>query len=428
MDNLLLHALSKKQRFNSLRPVVPQGMIAPDTSALLQWFAAYYAAFPERDVIDYDELESLVRLRAGNASPESFAVTLHLIQKLHVQPDDTAITGILGQLYELDLSGRAGAMIERYNRGEEIDLAYELSKLSTTAVRAKSQASPTDFIDTSIDDLLLEVANDSGLKFRWSSALREHILGLQGGASIAIAARPDKGKTSLISKIITDFAPQVVQRYEGKRPILWLNNEGSGKRIIPRIYQSALTLDLNGIIALSNRGELIPAYTAAIGGVPDLIRVKDMHGASLAQIEQVIEANNPSVVIADMLGNFRLGSAGGSGNKAEAIEQIWQEWRELMVRYDCIGLATIQISVEGGNMLYPPYSALKDSKTGVQGATDVILMLGSLDNPDAATMRGLSSPKNKFAVSGKPSCFQSPLYFNGATCDFQDGSDVPQGD
>lgn len=93
-----------------------------------------------------------------------------------------------------------------------------------------------------------------------------------------------------------------------------------------------------------------------------------------------------------------------------------------MVRHDCIGMATVQISVEGGNMLYPPYSALKDSKTGIQGATDVIIMMGSLDNPDAQTIRGLSSPKNKFAAPGKPSCFQSEVYFDGARCLFNDGA------
>ena len=33
-------------------------------------------------------------------------------------------------------------------------------------------------------------------------------------------------------------------------------------------------------------------------------------------------------------------------SEADAVEQIWQEWRELMVRHDCIGMATVQISVE----------------------------------------------------------------------------------
>ena len=422
MDSLLLHALSNKQRYNSLKHVVPQGMVAPDTLAMMQWFGAYFSAFPERDAVDVDELQSLVRLRSAHASPESVQITLHLIEQLRQKPDDTAINGILGQLYELDLSGRAAALIEKYQRGEEVDLAYELSRLSQQAVRSKASASPDDYIKTSIDELLAEVSDDKGLKFRRIAALREHILGLQGGASVAIAARPDKGKTSFIASVLTDFAPQVVQMYGGERPILWLNNEGSGKRIIPRIYQAALGKDLNEIIRMSNAGQLVPAYTGAIGGIPDLIRVKDMHGASLAQIEQVIEAQRPAVVVADMLANFRLSGAVAGGNKADAVEQIWQEWREFMVRHDCVGLATVQISVEGGNMLYPPYSALKDSKTGIQGATDVIIMMGSLDNPDAQTIRGLSSPKNKFAAPGKPSCFQSEVYFDGARCVFNDGS------
>ena len=424
MDSLLLHALSNKQRYNSLKHVVPQGMVAPDTLALMQWYGAYFGAFPERDAVDVDELQSLVRLRSAHAAPESVQITLHLIEQLRQKPDDTAINGILGQLYELDLSGRAAALIEKYQRGDEVDLAYELSRLSQQAVRSKASATPDDYIKTGIDELLAEVSDDKGMKFRRISALREHILGLQGGASIAIAARPDKGKTSFIASVLTDFAPQVVQMYNGTRPILWLNNEGSGKRIIPRIYQAALGMDLNEIILMSNANQLVPAYTEAIGGIADLIRVKDMHGASLAQIEQVIEAQRPAVVVADMLANFRLSSAVNGANKADAVEQIWQEWRELMVRHDCIGMATVQISVEGGNMLYPPYSALKDSKTGIQGATDVIIMMGSLDNPDAQAIRGLSSPKNKFATPGKPSCFQSEVYFDGARCVFNDGKGV----
>ena len=165
----------------------------------------------------------------------------------------------------------------------------------------------------------------------------------------------------------------------------------------------------------------------SIGGVPDLIRVKDMHGASLAQIEQVIESQRPAVVIGDMMANFRLGGASNGSNKADMVEQIWQEWREIMVRYDCCGFGTVQISQEGGNMLYPPYSALKDSKTGIQGAVDIILMLGSLDNAEFQAMRGLSSPKNKFAVPGKPSCFQSELWFDGSKCVFDDGAGVAPG-
>jgi len=422
MDLLLLHALASKQRYRSLMHVVPNGMISQDTQVVLAWFGAYYNAFPEREHIVVDELTSLVRLRSGNASPEQVAITIHLVEHLRHPVDESGLRGILGQLHELDLSGRAGALIAKYNAGDEIDLAYELNKMSAHAVRSMAQSAPDDYIDTPIHELLSEVDNDSGIKFRRLALLRENIAGLQGGASIAIAARPDKGKTSFIASVITDFAPQLPMVFGEGRPILWLNNEGAGKRIIPRVYQAALQKDLTEIIKLSNSGELVPAYTKAVGGTPDIIRVKDMHGASLAQIEQVIESMRPSVVIADMLANFRLGGQVNGSNKADSVEQLWQEWREMAVRHDFIGLATVQISQEGGNNLHPPYSALKDSKTGIQGATDIILMLGSLDNPDAQTLRGLSTPKNKFAVAGKQSYVMGQVYFDGARCAFDDGA------
>lgn len=421
MDQLLLKALASKQRYRSLIHVVPNGMISQDTQVVLAWFGAYYSAFPEREHVVVDELVSLVRLRSGNASAEQVAITVHLVEQLRHPIDEAGLRGILGQLHELDLSGRAGALIARYNAGDEVDLAYELNKLSAHAVRCMAQSAPDDYIDTPIHELLSEIENDSGIKFRRIALLRENLAGMQGGASIAIAARPDKGKTSLIASIITDFAPQLPAVFGEGRPILWLNNEGSGKRIIPRVYQAALQLDLNEIIKLSNCGELVPRYTAAVGGTADIIRVKDMHGASLAQVEQVIESVRPSVVVFDMLANFRLSGQANGSNKADAVEQMWQEAREMAVRHDFIALSTVQISAEGGNQLYPPYSALKDSKTGIQGATDVILMLGSLDNPDAQTIRGLSTPKNKFAVAGKQSYVMGEVYFDGARCAFSDG-------
>ncbi len=422
MDSLLLHALAAKQRYRALNHVVPVGMISQDTAVVLAWFGAYWTAFPEREHVVVDELISLVRLRSGNAAPESVQATLMLCESLRRPVDEASLRGILGQLHELDLSGRAAALISRYNSGEEVNLAYELNKLSTHAVRSMAQSMPDDYIDTPIHEILSEIEDDSGIKFRRLALLRESIAGLHGGASIAIAARPDKGKTSFIASVITDFAPQLPAVFGNDRPILWLNNEGSGKRIIPRVYQAALKSDLNEIIRLSNAGELIPRYTAAVGGTADVIRVKDMHGASLAQVEQVVEAVRPAVVVFDMIANFRLGGVVNGANKADAVEQMWQEVREMAVRHDFIALSTVQISQEGGNMLYPPYSALKDSKTGIQGATDIILMMGSLDNPDAQSIRGLSTPKNKFAVAGKQSYVMGEVYFDGSKCEFNDGS------
>lgn len=417
MDANILAALSNRQRFRSISAFVPQGMLTPETQAMIQWFTLYYSTFTEHEDIDVDNLKWLIEQRSGEASPESKAITLQYADLLRRKPDEGTVKGVLGSLYDLDFTGKAGAILAAYERGEDIDPVHEIDLLARDIKRAKANGKAGDYIDTSIDDLLKDIEGDVGIKFRRIPALFKAIAGMQGGASIAIGARPDKGKTSFIADVLTDWAPQCIEFFGPDRPILWLNNEGSGKRIIPRIYQAALGLDLNGITALSNQGQLQQAYNEAIGGVPNYIRVKDVHGASLAHIEQVVEDMNPCVVIFDMLANVRMSAAAG-GNKADSVEAAWQEVREMAVRFDFIAASTVQVSAEGGNMLYPPYSALKDSKTGIQGATDVILMLGALDNPQLATLRGIGTPKNKFAVPGQPSYIQAQLEFDAPRCRF----------
>ena len=73
-------------------------------------------------------------------------------------------------------------------------------------------------------------------------------------------------------------------------------------------------------------------------------------------------------------------------------------------------------------MLYPPYSALKDSKTGIQGATDLIVMMGALDAPEMASLRGISTPKNKFQMPKMPSHVQAEVFFDAARCQFDQGT------
>lgn len=424
LDLLILQALRSKARFRLLRSSVPDEMLSQDTVALLGWYSVYFSAFPEREHIEIDELKSLVQLRVANSSPEAMALAMHLIELLRKPVADIAIQGIVHQLYELDLAGRAAALVARYQNGEEIDLAYELNLLSQKALRAISSTVPDSSLEKDIGEILDSVANDKGLKFRRLTALRNGLLAFQPGASIAVAARPDSGKTSFLAFCCIDFLQQL-QEQGDDRPILWLNNEGTAERILPRLYSAALKLDLSQLIERHRAGTLKDEYASVVGN-PQQLKLKDMHGATLAQIEQVIEAQRPAIVIADMLGNFHLAKGSTAGNKADAIEQLWQEWREMLVRNNCIGIGTVQISAEGAGMLYPPLSALKDSKTGIQGATDVVLMLGSTNDPRLSSIRGLSTPKNKYQAPGQPSNIQAMVVFDSLTCQFEDGEDLPR--
>ena len=85
----------------------------------------------------------------------------------------------------------------------------------------------------------------------------------------------------------------------------------------------------------------------------------------------------------------------------------------------------MQLSVEGYDMLYPPLTAMKQSKIGVQGALDLCIMMGRLDpstRPDMLDVRGISTPKNKLGKSGSQSYLQFQVEFNGGRCQFNAGT------
>lgn len=419
MDELpILQALRERQRYRTLIAAVPRDSIGQEATLLLDWFALYFQAYPDHQHVDLDALMSLIKLR-NCYDKEQMVTVAHLVNLLRKPIDQAAVKGIVGTLHELDLAGRAQSILLKYKDGDEIDITYELGRLANETLRAVNRSSPASWIDDPIEEILEREAGDFGLKFP-THVLRDHIKGVLGGANIALGARPDKGKTSLLAFVLTHFATQLEKFFEPERPILWLNNEGSGKRIIPRVYQAALGKTYDEIVTLSNDGKLAAAYTKRIGRA-DRIRVKDMHGASLAQIEQVVESMRPCVVAFDMLANFRLAGAASGGNKADEVEQKWQEVREMAVRHDFVAISTVQVSADGDNMLYPPYSALKDSKTGIQGATDLILIMGALNDPQYQSLRGISTAKNKYQMPGKPSHVESQLVFDPERCLFSDG-------
>lgn len=385
---------------------------------MLAWYTAYFAAFPEKDYVELDSLRSLFTLRAGSGTtPEQITVMRLLMNKLEEPVDPEVLAGITTQLYEREFAGRAAALLNKYESGDEVDITYELNRMASENMRRQSAVNPSAYIDADIADILADFSEDKGLKFP-TQALQTTVAGLQGGDSCAVAGRPDKGKTSFLAASLAGFATQIRALGWAGRPILWLNNEGSGRRIIPRIYQAALKITFEEMVAMSNAGTLRAAYLEAVDNQD--IRVKDCHGMSIGQLEQIIEEMDPCVVVYDMLGNFRAPKSEG-GNKTDGLESMWQQAREIAVRHNHVCLPTIQISADGDNMLYPPYSALKDSKTGVQGACDVIMMMGALNQIEMDTVRGFSTPKNKRQMPGKPSNVQNQVFFDAPRCQFEDG-------
>ncbi len=229
-----------------------------------------------------------------------------------------------------------------------------------------------------------------------------------------VAARPDKGKTTFVADQLTHMAAQVDGLYPGQnRSILWFNNEGPGNRIVLRNFQAALNATVEDLVALSNtpsdldfahyKTMVRQKYAAVLGGRPGVLRVMDIHGFWNHEVEDLIATHRPAAVVFDMIDNIKFG--GGTTNGGERTDQLLEamyQWARLMgVKYDTAVLATSQISADGDGLQYPTLPMLKDSKTGKQGAADVIITIGAVNDPALARSRYIGVTKNKKVRTGK---------------------------
>lgn len=418
-DTVILKALETRKRWRTLRSVVPEQALVPDAKNMLMWYDAYYKAYPDKEALEHPLLLSYIKTKA-NLSPEQFIPLKAAVERLAGYKDDAAVAGIVNSLLERDFGGRLGALLTQYEAGREVDIVAEVAALNKEVRQQQDNSNVLDFIDTSaVASILEEEGTDYGLKFP-TALLQRAIKGILGGTLVGFAAGVDSGKSSFLCSMLTHFARQLEKYFDADRPMLFLSNEGAARRLVPRVYQAALGKTTAELLEMSRAGTLLPAYEKVVGR-RDRIRLKDIHGMNLAQLETLIEESRACVVVVDMPSGLRVNSRAGA-NRTEGVEQTWQTLRELAVMYNCVIVGTIQLSNEGYDQLFPPMSALKDSKVGLQGALDVLISMGRLNDPQLGGLRGFATPKNKMPISGQQSHVQGEVIFDPVTCQWDDGA------
>jgi replicative DNA helicase len=300
---------------------------------------------------------------------------------------------------ELELATKSANIIQKYQAGEDIDLTRALEEAQETAKVQLDRRVNIPWIQDSILDLLVQEEDHRGFKWRLE-CLRQSMRPVRPGDFGVIAARPDVGKTSFFTDQLSYMAPQLDEVYPGEdRQILWFNNEGPGKRIVQRLYQSTLNARISELLARKAAGTIVEDYVKAIGAV-DRIRILDIHGMWNYEIVDIMLTMRPGIVVFDMIDNIKFGGDAAGARTDEKLEAMYQWARCLGVRFDCVVFATSQISNEGDGLQYPTLGMLKDSKTGKQGASDFQLMIGKSNDPNMRSSRFLSLPKNKLNQEG----------------------------
>lgn len=428
LDITLLRLLRKRDKYEKLHRAVPMPVLDEKTRILLDDYGKFFREFDDVQAIEAEPFFLWFKsFGHPKLSTESLEVYRSVVGQIAQDVPPELEAGLLDRLVAASTAHKLEEMLTSWQDGDEIDLGSALRTIVEKFEDETERKVKTPLVADSIADLLADTGSGSGLTWR-NPLLNLSMRPLQPGDFGIIAARPDQGKTSFLTDNATHWAKQLPDVYPDEgRSIIWLNNEGPGRRIKQRCYNSALDKTTNELVEMQKAGTIDDAYSAAMGGNPEAIKVYDVHDFWNHELEDLVRQVPPAVIVFDMVDNVKFGGAvSNNGQRTDQLLEAMYQWARIMaVKHDCVVLATSQISADGENLSYPTLSMLKDSKTGKQGAADFILTIGSQDTMPNTRFLGLT--KNKLSIEGGPKAPKIETHFDGLRGRFREPSDV-QGD
>lgn len=398
IDLALLRIIKYRTSFDKVHRYIPRSAIDKRTKLVADDVAKYFKENPEDETIDFASFRSLFftawHKGLGKEKCDYFNAVLN---KMKTDVSESVRKNIVNNLLELELATDCGNILQEYEQGEEIDIVPALGNLVKTCQEAMERSTNfefADFDDSTIDENGMD---DSGL--HWAIAeMNEHYRNILGGDQYIVAARPGVGKTTFLCQNNASMAGQMPIN----KVIVWFNNESRRQRIMSRQIQSALGKTNSELAAMKSDGTLAKAYVDVMGR-KDRVQVFDIHGKNNAYLEDILETigiDNVGGIVFDMLDKVKFPTRKDL-REDQRLEELYSWARELGVKYDCCTFPTSQVSADGEGEMWPNESMLKDSKTGKQGATDAIIMIGRSSDIMMARQRYISMPKTKSKREGK---------------------------
>lgn len=413
-----LRMFKKREVYQRLHRSVPPRAMDQRTAVILADFGRYFAEHESVQTIRAEPFTLWFKLVHPKLGDEDIRIYAALFKQFDADNEPAVEAGIMGRLVAADSAARIAETLEKWNEGGDFDLLTAVQKHTQDFELAIQRKGNSLQELTPIEDILAAEENEVGLRFRLT-CMNDAVKPLRGGDFLVLAARPDAGKTTAVASEVTYMAPQVDKLYPGEgRSIIWLCNEGPTRQIVYRTFQAAggwLDEQMFKLAKIKDErygNKLRADYVKAIGGRAGVLRVFPIHDKWSYEVEDIIKAHKPALVVFDMIDNVKFGGElANLGSRTDQVLETMYQWARLLgVKYDTAIIATSQMSADAENVMWPSQSMLKDSKTGKQGAADVIVMMGRVnDNPNS---RYLSTPKNKRKRTGKPSCLMAEVLFD----------------
>jgi replicative DNA helicase len=334
-------------------------------------------------VITLDEFKASIEGSGAFQRDKDREVLLQMLSVLENQEvGDDLVHNLLVQIKQKEIAERLAVTSFDFVAGkktlEDITSIYEsFEKVETSLAEPK-------FVTDDLDELYQQTIATPGL--RWRLGTLNRMLGsIRRGDFGFVFARPETGKTTFLASEVSNFAGQT------ETPIIWVNNEEQGSKVMTRLYQASLGLSMEEL--MHDRRAAQQEYQRLTRGN---IKLFDDASVYKRHLEDLCDKHKPSLIVIDQIDKIK----GFDGDREDLrLGKIYQWARELAKTYcPIIGVCQADGTAEGVKWLNMGH--VTSAKTSKQAEADFIIGIGKTNEQGRELTRYINISKNK--LTGDP--------------------------
>lgn len=270
-----------------------------------------------------------------------------------------------------------------YKASQGVGTLDECQTLLEALIKPPVAATVADdtFITTNLEDIVRDTIAIPGI--RWNLGCLNHSCGsLRQGDFGFVFARPETGKTTFVAAVVAHALDQVSQ------PIIWFNNEEQDNKVMLRVVQSYFGIKLDKL--MSNVKHYNKLFNEQVGGRLLLVN-SSRTDISKSNVERIIEARKPSLIIYDQIDKIK----GFKADRDDLVYGAIYQWARELAKQYAPSLGVCQADGSGEGQKWLTMANVSNAKTSKQAEADFILGIGKTHAEETEYIRYINISKNK---------------------------------
>ena len=223
---------------------------------------------------------------------------------------------------------------------------------------------------------------DQGFEFKFElQSLADRISGAGRGNLGIIFARPETGKTTFCTYLVSEYIRQGFK-------VAYFANEEPGRLVKGRVFSAYLRRSIDEM--KKNLEDSMSVYKNEIE--PNL-KLLEGRGITLLEIEKFIDIHKPDVVMVDQLDKVVIN--GNFARTDEKLRALYEGARTIAKKQQVLFWSVSQASYDAQGRQEVDFSMLENSRTGKAAEADIIIGIGKNFGEEEDYVRHLCISKNK---------------------------------